>query len=148
MKRAPAPGPVALKMAMLPWDPRFMREVGLLSLVHHPSIPRLPGHGFWQHPSGAFFPFIVMEWVEGTPLYEWAQEHNPTNQEQRSTSSSGGCTSPNLGGRAWAGVWPEGLHGLSIGLAHSPGAPVSGPPWPLGTLYRPPIRPMRTHRIP
>jgi len=74
-------GPVALKMAMHPWDPLFMREVGLLSLVHHPSIPRLLGHGFWQHPSGAFFPFIVMEWVEGTPLYEWAQEHDPTNRQ-------------------------------------------------------------------
>lgn len=76
-----AEGPVALKMALFPWDPRFMREVGLLSLVHHPSIPRLLGHGFWQHPSGAFFPFIVMEWVEGTPLYEWAREQHPTNRQ-------------------------------------------------------------------
>jgi serine/threonine protein kinase len=74
-----AEGPVALKMALFPWDPRFMREVGLLSLVHHPSIPRLLGHGFWQHPSGSFFPFIVMEWVEGTPLYAWAREQDPTN---------------------------------------------------------------------
>src|SRR5690242_19701957 len=57
-------GPVALKMALFPWDPRFMREVGLLALVRHPSIPRLLGHGFWQHPSGMFFPFIIMEWVE------------------------------------------------------------------------------------
>ncbi|KFE61960.1 serine/threonine protein kinase [Hyalangium minutum] len=75
--------PVALKMAMYPWDPRFMREVGLLSLVHHPSTPRLLGHGFWQHPSGAFFPFIVMQWVEGTPLYEWAREQQPTSLRVR-----------------------------------------------------------------
>jgi serine/threonine protein kinase len=70
---------VALKLALFPWDPRFMREVGLLSLVHHPSTPRLLGHGFWQHPSGTFFPFIVMEWVEGTPLYAWAREEDPTS---------------------------------------------------------------------
>ena len=43
-----AAGPVALKMALSPWDPRFMREVGLLSLLHHSSIPRMLGHGFWQ----------------------------------------------------------------------------------------------------
>jgi len=49
---------------------------------HHPSIPRLLGHGFWQHPSGTFFPFVVMEWVEGTPLYEWARDHHPTNPQQ------------------------------------------------------------------
>ena len=76
-------GPVAIKMALFPWEPRFMREVGLLSLVHHPSIPRLLGHGFWQDPSGMFFPFIVMEWVEGTPLYAWAREHHLTHRQQR-----------------------------------------------------------------
>jgi len=74
-------GPVALKMALGPWDPRFMRELGLLSLVDHPSVPRLLGHGFWEAPSGLFFPFIVMEWVEGTPLYEWAREQHPTHQQ-------------------------------------------------------------------
>ncbi|KFE72288.1 hypothetical protein DB31_0550 [Hyalangium minutum] len=71
-------GPVALKMALFPWDPRFMREVALLSLVHHPSVPRLLGHGFWRRPQGTFFPFIVMQWVEGTPLYEWARQHRPS----------------------------------------------------------------------
>jgi eukaryotic-like serine/threonine-protein kinase len=76
-----ADGPVALKMALFPWDPRFMREVGLLSLLHHPSIPSLLGHGFWQHPSGTFFPFIVMPWVEGPSLYEWAREHAATNRQ-------------------------------------------------------------------
>ncbi len=74
-------GPVALKMALYPWDPRFMREVGLLSLIHHPSVPRLLGHGFWRHPAGTVLPFIVMEWVEGTPLYDWAREHHPTSRQ-------------------------------------------------------------------
>jgi hypothetical protein len=40
-------GEVALKMALVPWEPRFMRELGLLSLVRHPSVPRLLGHGVW-----------------------------------------------------------------------------------------------------
>jgi len=74
-------GPVALKMALGPWDPRFMRELGLLSLVQHPSIPRLLGLGFWEGPSGLFFPFIVMEWIEGMSLYEWALEHSPTSPQ-------------------------------------------------------------------
>jgi hypothetical protein len=74
-------GPVALKMALYPWDPRFMREVALLSLIHHPSVPRLYGHGFWRHPSGTAFPFVVMQWVEGTPLYEWASQRNPTQRQ-------------------------------------------------------------------
>jgi hypothetical protein len=74
-------GPVALKMALYPWDPRFMREVALLSLIHHPSVPRLCGHGFWRHPSGTVFPFVVMQWVEGTPLYEWASQRNPTQNQ-------------------------------------------------------------------
>lgn len=71
--------PVALKLALRPWDPRFMREVGLLSLVHHPSIPRMLSHGFWRHASGACFPFITLECVQGTPLYTWAREHHPSN---------------------------------------------------------------------
>ena len=76
-----AAGEVALKVALYPWDPRFMREVGLLSLVHHPSVPRLLGQGFWKHPSGVVYPFIVMEWIEGTPLYEWAREHAPSSRQ-------------------------------------------------------------------
>src|SRR5215213_4701649 len=52
-----AAGLVALKLALYPWDPRFLREVALLSLIHHPSVPRLWGQGFWKHPAGMVFPF-------------------------------------------------------------------------------------------
>ncbi len=76
-----AAGPVALKLALYPWDPRFMREVALLSLVHHPGVPRLLGHGFWRRPEGTTHPYVVMEWVEGTPLYDWAREHNPSSRQ-------------------------------------------------------------------
>ncbi|WP_224370399.1 serine/threonine protein kinase [Hyalangium versicolor] len=74
-------GPVAIKVALFPWDPRFMREVALLSLIRHPSVPRLLGQGFWRHPGGTVHPFVAMEWVEGTPLYDWAREHTPSSEE-------------------------------------------------------------------
>jgi serine/threonine protein kinase len=74
-------GPVALKLAINPWDQRFAREVQLLSRIRHPSIPRLLGHGLLRHASGATHPYFVMEWVEGTPLYSWAEQHTPSSQQ-------------------------------------------------------------------
>jgi serine/threonine protein kinase len=70
--------PVALKIALCPSDPRFAREVELLSRTHHPSVPRLVDSGTWQHPDGTCYPFIVTEWVEGMPLYDWARQNPPT----------------------------------------------------------------------
>lgn len=55
--------PVALKLALLPDDPRFTRERELLSRTLHPHIPRLVEHGHWQSPQGALHPFLAMEWV-------------------------------------------------------------------------------------
>jgi hypothetical protein len=74
-------GAVALKLALLPKDPRFAREVALLEGSHHPSIPRLVDSGEWQHPTGTIHPFIVMEWIDGAPLYEWTRQHNPDSQQ-------------------------------------------------------------------
>ena len=74
-------GPVALKLALFPWDPRFMREVALLSLVLHPGVPRLRGHGFFKHPSGTTHPYLVMDWVGGLPLYDWARQSNPSSRQ-------------------------------------------------------------------
>ncbi|SEU27759.1 Serine/threonine protein kinase [Stigmatella erecta] len=73
--------PVALKLALLPWDPRFSREAELLSRVNHPSVPRLLDAGEWQHPAGTTHPYLVMEWVDGTPLYDWAQKHAPSEEQ-------------------------------------------------------------------
>jgi eukaryotic-like serine/threonine-protein kinase len=73
--------PLALKLALLPRDPRFAREAELLSRLRHPHIPRLWEDGEWQHPSGTLHPFLVMDWVEGTPLYDWAQQHPPSSQQ-------------------------------------------------------------------
>ncbi len=69
--------PVALKVALHPEDPRFAREVVLLSRSEHPSIPHLVDQGSWQSPSGTLHPFLVLQWVDGEPLYEQAQLHPP-----------------------------------------------------------------------
>ncbi len=68
---SPGAPPVALKLAVHPMDPRFLREAGLLRRVPHPHIPRLYEFGLWDHPAGPF-PYLVMEWIEGQSLYAWA----------------------------------------------------------------------------
>jgi serine/threonine protein kinase len=71
----------ALKLAIYPADPRFEREVELLSRIRHPSVPRLLDAGQWRDGLGRAHPFLVMEWVEGVPLYEWASRRNPSSRE-------------------------------------------------------------------
>jgi serine/threonine protein kinase len=56
------------------------REVELLSRLSHPSIPRLLDRG-GPPPRGDEYPFFVMEWVEGTPLYAWAEQYAPSNPQ-------------------------------------------------------------------
>jgi eukaryotic-like serine/threonine-protein kinase len=73
--------PSALKLALLPRDPRFARETTLLSRVHHPHLPRFQDSGTWQHPGGTLHPFLVMDWVDGTPLYDWALHHRPSSRQ-------------------------------------------------------------------
>jgi serine/threonine protein kinase len=74
-------GPVALKLARYPWDRRFAREAELLSRIYHPSVPRLYDQGLWHLASGVEHPYLVMEWVEGTPLYDWAAAHAPSPEQ-------------------------------------------------------------------
>jgi serine/threonine protein kinase len=75
-------GPVAFKLALLPSDARFAREAELLSRLNHPGIPRLLDRGVLLRPaSGLQYSFFVMEWVEGTPLYAWAEQQAPSDQE-------------------------------------------------------------------
>src|SRR5688572_18079727 len=64
-------GDFALKLAISPGDERFAREAELLSRIVSPHMPRFREHGVWEHPAGAF-PYVVMEWVEGESLYDWA----------------------------------------------------------------------------
>jgi eukaryotic-like serine/threonine-protein kinase len=75
-----AAGPVALKLALHPKDPRFAREVALLSRLKHPNVPSLHAHGVWTLGDRSY-PFLVMQWVEGTPLYDWSAARNPTSRQ-------------------------------------------------------------------
>ncbi len=64
--------PVALKLARSPDDARFEREAHLLSLLHHPSIPSLHSTGTYVDAMGRSFPFLIMRFIQGQRLYDWA----------------------------------------------------------------------------
>ncbi|HEX8703953.1 MAG TPA: protein kinase [Myxococcaceae bacterium] len=74
-------GPVALKLSLSPWNARMGREAELLSGLSHPSFPRLLDTGMVRLISGFEHPFLVMQWVEGTPLYDWAAQHSPSGHQ-------------------------------------------------------------------
>lgn len=78
---APESGPVALKFALQPGDPRFALEAALLSRMKHPNLPLLRDSGEWHSPSGTTFSFLVMDWVEGLPLYSWARLRHRSSRE-------------------------------------------------------------------
>jgi serine/threonine protein kinase len=71
-------GPFALKLSRYPWDRRFEREAELLSRIFHPSVPRLYDQGVWRLGSGAVHFYLVMDWVEGMPLYDWGAAQTPS----------------------------------------------------------------------
>jgi hypothetical protein len=73
-------GPFALKLAIYPGDKRFEREAGLLSRIHSRYVPRLHDQGTWEHASGSY-PYLVMDWIDGEPLYEWAARRNPSQRQ-------------------------------------------------------------------
>ncbi len=73
--------PGALKVSLWLWNARMAREVELLSRLSHPSIPRLLDRGGSLPPSSSEYPFFVMEWVQGPPLYEWAKQHSPSEKQ-------------------------------------------------------------------
>jgi serine/threonine protein kinase len=73
--------PVALKVSLFLWNWRMEREAELLSRLSHPSIPRLLDRRGLKPASGSKYPFIVLEWVEGTRLYDWAEQHTPSGKQ-------------------------------------------------------------------
>jgi hypothetical protein len=73
--------PGALKVSLWLWNWRMEREVELLSRLSHPGIPRLLDRGRRQSPGGTKYPFFVMEWVQGLPLYAWAEQHSPSGAQ-------------------------------------------------------------------
>jgi len=77
----PESPPVALKMAKSPNDPRFDREAELLESCPDPSIPRYEDKGLWTGPENDRHPYVVMELVQGLPLYDWFQEQPRSQRE-------------------------------------------------------------------
>jgi hypothetical protein len=74
------PGTVAaLKLAREPADRRFAREAELLDRARSPHLPRLLEQGEWRSAEGLPHPYLVMQWVEGVPLYAWAEQRGLTN---------------------------------------------------------------------
>jgi serine/threonine protein kinase len=73
--------PVAVKLALRSDDPRFAREVKLLTVIHHPAVPRFIDRGWWTTEDGRVFPYVVMQWVDGLSLYDWAELHNATSRQ-------------------------------------------------------------------
>jgi hypothetical protein len=73
-------GSFALKLAIHPRDKRFAREARLLALIRSPFVPRLHDQGTWEHPSGSY-PYVVMDLIDGEPLYEWAARRNPSERQ-------------------------------------------------------------------
>jgi serine/threonine protein kinase len=72
---------VALKLALHVADARFAREAELLSRLRHPAVPRLLDQGHWLPREGVSYNWLVMEWVEGMPLYEWAEAQRPSSRQ-------------------------------------------------------------------
>jgi serine/threonine-protein kinase len=138
--------PVALKLARYPRDARFARERELLSRVHHPHVPRLLDHGEWQL-AGFFFPYLVMEWVDGVSLYDWARLYRPSSRQVLqvlarlasaldATHAAGGLHRDFKGDNILmreADGWP---FLTDFGSGHFLGAaPLTEPPFPPGTPY-------------
>jgi serine/threonine protein kinase len=68
-------------MALSPEDPRFAREVKLLTVIDHPAMPRFIDRGWWTTEDGRVYPYVVMQWVSGQSLYDWAQLHHATSRQ-------------------------------------------------------------------
>ncbi|HYH95904.1 serine/threonine protein kinase [Hyalangium sp.] len=70
----------ALKLATRPGDKRLLREGRLLRRVKHRALVKFHGQGWWLGRRTGF-PYLVMEYVEGLPLYSWACGTNPTPRQ-------------------------------------------------------------------
>jgi serine/threonine protein kinase len=77
----PEDGVFALKLARDEADPRFEREAEMLSRLSHPNVPALRDRGVWRRGNGRDYPYLVMQWVEGIALYDWAKRHNASSRQ-------------------------------------------------------------------
>ncbi|SEM72734.1 serine/threonine protein kinase [Stigmatella aurantiaca] len=61
-------------------DARAARELRLLLQVSHANVVRVVAHGRWKDPEVGLH-YVVLEWVEGATLLEWARHTNPSVRE-------------------------------------------------------------------
>jgi|GEM_PF-493574 len=61
-------------------DARALREVQLLLQAAHPNVGGVLGHGRWPDAKTGIV-YIVLDWVEGATLLEWARKANPTPRQ-------------------------------------------------------------------
>jgi serine/threonine-protein kinase len=68
----------ALKVFFHPQDIRAGREQALLvDKAIHTNVVRCLGAGRWPHPIQGH-PFLVLEYVRGSPLHAWVEDSNPS----------------------------------------------------------------------
>jgi len=77
----PGAGEFALKLAREAGDLRFEREAELLARIRHRHVPGLRDRGTWHGGPRGGYPYLVMQWVEGLPLYDWAQQRGITSRQ-------------------------------------------------------------------
>jgi serine/threonine protein kinase len=77
----PGAGEYTLKLARYAGDLRFEREGELLSRLRHPYVPGLRERGVWQGSQRGWYPYLVMQWVEGLPLYLWGKLRGLTSRQ-------------------------------------------------------------------
>jgi serine/threonine-protein kinase len=58
-------------------DARAVREVQLLLRAAHENVVRVVAHGRWEDPVEGLH-YIVLEWVEGGTLWQWAHATRPS----------------------------------------------------------------------
>lgn len=56
---------------------RLNREIAALATLHHPGIVRVHSFDWWPELEGGF-PYLVMDFVDGRPLYEWREQAAPS----------------------------------------------------------------------
>ncbi|MCM2334593.1 MAG: serine/threonine protein kinase, partial [Anaeromyxobacteraceae bacterium] len=59
------------------YQDRLDREIAALKTLHHPNIVRVHSFDWWPELESGF-PYLVMDYVEGHPLYEWRDRGTPS----------------------------------------------------------------------
>lgn len=61
----------------LHYEERLDREIAALKTLHHPNIVRIHTFDWWPGLEDGF-PYLVMDYVDGLPLYTWQETATPS----------------------------------------------------------------------